>query len=122
MKKILWSLLGILLFLTSCSNEDDFKDYLFKTENTRSDNHFNGVKIPEKISTKGIAQKYKLWSNGTTIKVKFLNGSNDYKQKVKSFAKEWEKYANIKFDFIESGDAHVRIGFDWNNERYITWS
>lgn len=122
MKKNLWSLLGILLFLTSCSNEDDFKDHLFKTENTRSDNHFSGVKIPDKISTKGIAQKYKLWSNGTTIKVKFLNGSNDYKQKVKSFAKEWEKYANIKFDFIESGDAQVRIGFDWNNERYITWS
>lgn len=41
---------------------------------------------------------------------------------MKVYASEWEKYANIKFKYIDDGDAHVRISFDWNDDRYITWS
>lgn len=33
------------------------------------------------------------------------------KEKVEKYAAEWSKYANIKFSFIQSGDADIRISF-----------
>lgn len=125
MRKVLLSLLGIVLLLTSCNNEDDFTGSLNQSQSANHlDRHFYGVKTPDENNTKGVAQKDKLWYNGTTIKIKFLNGNEDYQQKVKAYAVRWEQYANIKFDFVEdqSEKAQIRIGFDWNDQRYITWS
>ena len=33
-------------------------------------------------------------------------------KQAEEFAKEWENYANIKFRFVSTGDAHIRISFD----------
>lgn len=53
------------------------------------------------------------WHIGQTIRVKFLNGNDDSLfEKVKSLAKTWENYANIKFQFVEPEDhAEIRIKF-----------
>ncbi len=119
MKKILLAFLSLTLLLTACNKEENTpQPDKFDNANMR----FYGVKFPEKPSQQGSAQHDRLWHNGTTIKVKFLNGSDVLKERVKTVAIEWEKYANISFKFIESGDAHVRVGFDWNDNRYITWS
>ncbi|MET0391525.1 MAG: M12 family metallopeptidase, partial [Chitinophagaceae bacterium] len=32
--------------------------------------------------------------------------------KIRQYAQVWEKYANIKFDFIDYGNADIRIGFN----------
>lgn len=56
--------------------------------------------------------KKKRWKNGSTLKIKFLEGSTAKKNQVKKFAVEWTKYANLKFVFTEDADAQIRITFD----------
>src|SRR5436309_1305372 len=54
----------------------------------------------------------KLWDKGATIKVKFLEGEPVVQSKVKSYAEQWMNYANVKIQFVDSGDAEVRIAFN----------
>ncbi|HEX6915514.1 MAG TPA: M12 family metallopeptidase [Chitinophagaceae bacterium] len=58
---------------------------------------------------RGLADNYYLWDNGKTLNVKFLSGSQRLQDIIKSAAKEWEKYANIKFNFVSSGPAQIRV-------------
>jgi hypothetical protein len=60
-----------------------------------------------------------LWRPGQTINIKFLNGSTWQQEQVKKYAIEWTYYANLKFNFIEYGFAHIKIGFADDNE---SWS
>ncbi len=53
----------------------------------------------------------KKWPNGTTVKCRFLDGSSTQKTRVEGWAHKWEQYANIKFQFVTSGDAQIRISF-----------
>lgn len=59
--------------------------------------------------TRGMADNNFLWDNGKTINVKILSGSNALKTKVQKWAKEWMKYGNIKFNFIDKGEAQIRV-------------
>lgn len=55
----------------------------------------------------------KLWKPGTVIKVSFLDGEKSIQDKVIQYAKEWENYANIQFDFGDyKENAQIRITFD----------
>ena len=119
MKNLLCLFLGFSLLLTACSRDEDIP----QAENPDSTNmRFYGVVLPKVPGRQGAAQSDRLWNNGDTIKVKFLNGSATLHEKVISVAKEWELYANITFNFVNDGDAPVRVGFDWNENRYVTWS
>lgn len=64
------------------------------------------------LAGRGLVDPYYLWDNGSVLKVRFLSGSPAMKEKVKAYAKEWEAYANINFDFVESGDANIRVNLD----------
>ena len=64
----------------------------------------------------------KMWNPGDVIKVWLspANGSQRIWNSVKFYAKEWEKYANIKFEFVTVAyDAQVRVGFFKTGE---SWS
>jgi len=63
----------------------------------------------DSTKSRGLADNYFLWDQGTVIKVKFLSGSKELQNKIKPIAKEWEKYANVKFNFVTSGDADIRV-------------
>ena len=52
-----------------------------------------------------------LWRPGTTLSVRFLGGSPLVQEKVEHYAHQWEKYANIHFNFIKNGPAQIRIAF-----------
>lgn len=74
------------------------------------------TKVPEKMNfsldttkQRGLADNYFLWDVGKEIYVKFMSGSKAMQQKIVSGAREWEKLANIKFKFVESGPAQIRI-------------
>lgn len=62
--------------------------------------------------TRGLADNYYLWETGQKIYIKFLSGSNALQNKIKVFAKEWEKYANVRFVFVSNGNSNVRISLD----------
>ena len=51
------------------------------------------------------------WPINSNIKIKFLQRDKYLETYIIDAAKEWEKYAKINFDFIEVGDADVRISF-----------
>ncbi|WP_367867458.1 M12 family metallopeptidase [Pedobacter sp. WC2423] len=53
-----------------------------------------------------------LWTNGSTIKVKFIGGSTYVRSKVKQYAKTWETSANITFSFVaDNAAADIKIAF-----------
>ncbi|HEY0356685.1 MAG TPA: M12 family metallopeptidase [Flavisolibacter sp.] len=65
----------------------------------------------------------KMWNPGDVITVYMStsNGSDRIREKVKQYAKEWEKYANIKFDFNSGfNEAKIRIGF-FNTKQSWSW-
>lgn len=129
MRKLTLGLISLLLLMVACS-DDHMYESDFNTGNTsKKTNHYYGVKRSEKKNTKGVAQRNNLWSPNTVITVKFLNEppindypNNDITTRIIRYAKEWEKYAGITFKYVKDGDAMVRIGFDWNEDRYVTWS
>ena len=53
----------------------------------------------------------KKWPNASTLRCRFLDGSPKMRKAVEKAAHVWEKYANIKFQFVASGDAEIRISF-----------
>lgn len=58
---------------------------------------------------RGMADNNFLWDNGKTLKIKILSGSKNLQDKVKKYASEWTKYANLKFEFVNTGDAQIRV-------------
>ncbi|MDQ6527638.1 matrixin family metalloprotease [Flavobacterium sp. LHD-85] len=65
------------------------------------------------------------WEIGQTIKIKFLDGNEVQHEKVKKYASEWTKYANLKFEYVSSGYADIRIGFNRAGESNLdfgAWS
>lgn len=53
----------------------------------------------------------RLWKPGRVLRIKFLEGDPYVHERVMHYARIWEQYANIKFDFVIKGDAEVRIAF-----------
>jgi serralysin len=57
----------------------------------------------------------KKWAIGRTIKVKFLEGTQFLKDKVRENALIWTRFANLDFDFDYHDDAEIRISFQPGN-------
>ncbi|MDH5423290.1 MAG: M12 family metallopeptidase [Acidimicrobiia bacterium] len=57
----------------------------------------------------------KRWLNGSTLKVRFLEGNSDQKAQVIEEANRWTQHANLNFDFGDAPDADIRITFDSND-------
>ncbi|MDZ4619187.1 M12 family metallopeptidase [Bacillus cereus] len=72
---------------------------------------FLNITNNEPITPQVVGEKLKFWSPGRTLKIKFLDGHPEIQQKVKEHAMEWTKHANIHFDFIQDGNAEIRISF-----------
>lgn len=53
----------------------------------------------------------KKWQPGQTLKCRFLDGSPKMKSKVESVAHQWEQFNSIRFKFVTSGPAEIRISF-----------
>lgn len=63
------------------------------------------------IGESGVMDMSSKWTNGSTIRVKFMGGSANVRQRIMQYAKTWEQFANIKLNFVEYGDADIRISF-----------
>lgn len=58
-----------------------------------------------------VALKREKWSPGQTLRVKFLGGDDFVQSKVKQFATEWANHCSIKFQFVTTGTAEIRVNF-----------
>ncbi|KAK6206297.1 hypothetical protein QIS74_13716 [Colletotrichum tabaci] len=45
---------------------------------------------------------------GRELRVRFLDGSATIQGRVRAYADEWPRYANIRFNWVDSGDADIR--------------
>lgn len=114
----------ILLSITSC-NDDNIRDDATVSKSELRNTAF-AIKESKTIANLHAVSDYATtWNTGKTIKIKFIanDEGNDFaKQKVKEYAGEWTKYANIDFDFISATeDADIKIAFNYENSR-IAWS
>ena len=66
---------------------------------------------PGEIS-RGVLDVRKLWINGSTLRVRFMEGTADQQNLVRQQAAWWLEHANLKFDFNNALDAEIRIMFD----------
>jgi hypothetical protein len=61
---------------------------------------------------KGIApERGKLWKNNSTLRIRFLDGSEEEKSLVRNAIKQWGEHVNLTFNEIRSGEAEIRISF-----------
>ncbi len=115
MKKVLFASLGMLAF---ASYSQKLATPHRPLQAGCSAALFNFTENRHKLDTsvaagRGMADNYMLWDNGSTIVVKFVGGGSPWvKSKVAEFAKGWEQYANIKFNFVPdnyAGATNVRV-------------
>lgn len=64
---------------------------------------------------KAAFERTKLWRNGITLKVAFLEGTKAQQDLVKLHAPQWSKYGRITFDFVNNTNPDIRITFDSND-------
>lgn len=69
--------------------------------------------MPKRKSRAAAERLYK-WETGSKIFIKFLGGTDSQRNKVKGYAAEWLKYANLQFVYVadHSEYSDVRISFD----------
>lgn len=65
----------------------------------------------EIIASGLVANRSKLWPNGSRLRVKFLNGNADRRALVRRLADNWTRYANLNFVWVEEGPAEIRVSF-----------
>jgi hypothetical protein len=62
--------------------------------------------------TRAISPIGKLWINGSTLRIRFLGGTQQQHDMVRRYAPQWTQYANLNFDFGNVVDAEIRIAFE----------
>ncbi len=125
MKKMFYAFICFMFVLSACNKEESVINEN-PTPSEKGDGiYFYGVKVPENpggISTKGVAQNNKLWHPTSTIKIKFLDNPDPaYVQIVQDCTAEWAQHISVKFEFVTTGRADVRLQFD-GPTKYVTWS
>lgn len=127
MKKFLL-LLGTLSLLASCTKEEETMTASQQPDMAAIAPPIYGYAMLKDVpETRGVANKMKVWNKTMAreeLSVKFLNGSEVYKEFVKEVAHEWEKVADVRFHFLEDNtqDAMIRIGFDKVLGMQSSWS
>ena len=111
MKKLSLAFIISLCALLACQKEDSTN--LIEAENTdvTKDIHVCSARLLTDHS-RAFGEKRRFWENGSTLRVKFLGGSTYLQNKVKEYAGYWEAIANIKFEFVDSGESEIRVAFE----------
>lgn len=66
----------------------------------------------DEVNDRASGLKNRYWTPGQEVRVRFLNGSAALQNKVFSYAKEWENYADIHFVKVTAGASEIRIMFE----------
>lgn len=97
----------------------DWADELAIWENPENNPHTTGYNAQTHGQNLAAPVK-RLWSNNREIRVKILRGCSErIKRKIKKYAQEWNNYSGVKFVFVESGEAEVRVSVSRDGP---TWS
>ena len=78
------------------------------------------LRQPRRVMTVGrrvraISPKNKQWINGSTITIRFLEGTTANRDMVREIAALWTQHANLEFAFTDDPRAQIRVSFDEND-------
>lgn len=59
-----------------------------------------------------ISPRGKQWVNGSTLTIRFLNGTAQQQAMVREFAPIWTEFANLHFEFTDDPRAKIRVTFN----------
>lgn len=120
-----WSLvlsMGLLLN-GSCQKDPTSTEFKIPSEEASTFNHdfskYIGdprvqacrvVSLNPETDERAAAENRTLWQNGQTVTVSFMGGSEYVRSRVIAYAKQWEEFANIKFEFVQS-NGMIRVAF-----------
>lgn len=107
MKKIILP----IVFMISIAMTASAQRFPRTTCTTMGSGALAGAKV-DTLKPRGMADNYHTWEPGTELLVKFMPGGSKYlRDKVMQNAKEWEKYANVKFKFLpdNAGFSNIRV-------------
>jgi hypothetical protein len=65
----------------------------------------------EAVAVRMAIVRLKKWPPGATLRCRFLDGSQVQRERAIQVALRWETVANVRLQFVQSGDAEVRIAF-----------
>ena len=69
--------------------------------------------VPQPINYKMAIPVTKLWKPGSTLKVRLLGKPSAHvADRVRHYADAWSEHANVRFRFVTSGSAQLRVSFD----------
>ncbi|VVO25555.1 hypothetical protein PS718_04565 [Pseudomonas fluorescens] len=51
----------------------------------------------------------KFWTAGSTLRIAFLNGTQEFKDATIAAASNWLPHINLKFDFVDGEEGDIRI-------------
>lgn len=54
----------------------------------------------------------RLWKAVSTLRVRFVGGTQSQRSRVREQASWWAAVANLRFEFVDSPDAEIRVAFD----------
>jgi len=57
----------------------------------------------------------KLWQIGSTIRIRFLEGTEAQKNKFRQAIGQWQPHMNLKIDFTDDSRAEVKVAFKRND-------
>jgi len=123
-KTLTLALASGMMLLASCKKNSELKNVspVPRTEDASeihicTDKTLEGSEAHSGARTDAAILVAKKWTNGQTIKIKFLNGDAFLQGKVKQYAAKWLTYANLKFQYVGTNEnADIKIGFKWNND------
>lgn len=118
----------LLLASTACSMDDPSSSQPTAGTAASYEPHFYGIATlgNPAPNSRGVADAMKIWSKPmaeNNLTVKFLNGDSTYRAYVRETAREWEKYAGVKFHFVaDDQNALIRVGFDYIRGMMSSWA
>lgn len=57
----------------------------------------------------------KQWMNGSTLRIRFMDGTAAQQDMVRDIAPQWTQHANLDFEFTNHPRAEIRVTFDAND-------
>jgi hypothetical protein len=73
------------------------------------------VRPTDRNVSRAINPVNKQWMNGSTLRIRFMDGRERDKDMVRQVAPEWTHYANLSFEFTDDPRAEIRVSFDESN-------
>ena len=73
--------------------------------------HFCAAIAPIQKTSRAVTMRGRLWDNGSTLKIKLLGGTTQQRRYFTDAVLEWEKVVNLKFSYVTTGNADLRVSF-----------